>query len=103
MKIEFCEDILEYKNGDYYRKNEGNSFEVDARFGSELIATGYFQQITEEITSQEAEKAEKSDESTDKSTESDSESENADAGYFEAKSETHIPRLSIGNSKERNK
>lgn len=42
MKIQFAEGWSEYKDGGYYRKNDGEPFDVDARFGQELIATGIF-------------------------------------------------------------
>ena len=47
MKLQFKDDIQEYKNGPYYRKNEGEPFDVDARFGNDLIRTGFFEQVAE--------------------------------------------------------
>jgi len=42
--IKFKDGFLEYKNGEYYRKNDGQSFEVDGRFAADvLIASGVFE------------------------------------------------------------
>lgn len=42
--IKFKDGFLEYKNGEYYRKNDGSAFEVDGRFAADvLIASGVFE------------------------------------------------------------
>ena len=35
--IKFKDGFLEYKNGEYYRKNDGQSFEVDGRFAADVL------------------------------------------------------------------
>lgn len=49
MRIQFVEGVLEYANGEYYRKNTGKPFEVDRRFAEEsLLPTGFFE-VADEI------------------------------------------------------
>ena len=54
MKVKFKEGVNEYANGEYHRKNDGKAFEVDARFGKEvLLASGYFVEHVEKPKDEE--------------------------------------------------
>ena len=44
MKIEFVEGVTEYANGEIHYHKDKQPFDVDARVGKDLIATGYFQE-----------------------------------------------------------
>lgn len=60
MKVQFKENVNEYANGEYHRKNDGKPFEVDARFARDvLFPSGHF---TEYVEPKFVEKTEKKQE-----------------------------------------
>lgn len=48
MHIQFVDGVLEYANGEYYRKNNGEPFDVDKRFAEDVLLPSGFFEIAEE-------------------------------------------------------
>lgn len=59
MNLKFANGVTEFKDGAYYRKDDGQPFDVDERVGKDLIKTGCFEEVKAVVEPKKTEKKEK--------------------------------------------